>query len=99
MKPSNSSLEQHFASMSRRNFLRGLGACIALPAFTSMVPSRLFAADPALQLATTSTGARAGQETFAALRYAPFPVVGAPAGMALGGGCEVLLHCDAIQAH
>ncbi len=42
---------------------------------------------------------RAGQDTFAALRYAPFPVVGAPAGMALGGGCEVLLHCDAIQAH
>ena len=42
---------------------------------------------------------RAGQQTFAALRYAPFPVVGAPAGRALGGGCEVLLHCDAIQAH
>ena len=32
-------------------------------------------------------------------KYAPFPVVGAPAGMALGGGCEVLLHCDAVQAH
>jgi 3-hydroxyacyl-CoA dehydrogenase len=42
---------------------------------------------------------RAGQEVYAALRTAPFPVVGAPAGMALGGGCEVLLHCDAIQAH
>ena len=42
---------------------------------------------------------QAGQATFAALRYAPFPVVGAPSGMALGGGCEVLLHCDAIQAH
>jgi len=26
-------------------------------------------------------------------------VVGAPAGMALGGGCEILLHCDAVQAH
>ena len=33
------------------------------------------------------------------MKYAPFPVVGAPAGMALGGGCEVLLHCDAIVAH
>jgi 3-hydroxyacyl-CoA dehydrogenase len=42
---------------------------------------------------------RAGQDTFAALRHAPFPVVGAPSGMALGGGCELLLHCDAIQAH
>jgi 3-hydroxyacyl-CoA dehydrogenase len=34
-----------------------------------------------------------------ALRAAPFPVVGAPSGMALGGGCEILLHCDAVQAH
>ena len=40
-----------------------------------------------------------GQETFSRLKYAPFPVVGAPSGMALGGGCEVLLHCDAIEAH
>ena len=40
-----------------------------------------------------------GQKTYMALKYAHFPVVGAPAGMALGGGCEVLLHCDAIQAH
>ena len=41
----------------------------------------------------------AGQETYRALKYAPFPVIGAPSGMALGGGCETLLHCDAIQAH
>ncbi|MBM3533926.1 MAG: 3-hydroxyacyl-CoA dehydrogenase [Alphaproteobacteria bacterium] len=40
-----------------------------------------------------------GQKTFKALKYAPFPSVGAPSGMALGGGCEVLLHCSAIQAH
>ncbi|MEM7405256.1 MAG: 3-hydroxyacyl-CoA dehydrogenase NAD-binding domain-containing protein [Pseudomonadota bacterium] len=40
-----------------------------------------------------------GQQTYRALKYAPFPVVGAPSGMALGGGCEVLLHCDAVQAH
>lgn len=41
---------------------------------------------------------RQGQDVFRALRRAPFPVVGAPQGLALGGGCEVLLHCDAIQA-
>lgn len=41
----------------------------------------------------------AGQAAYAALRAAPFPTVGAPAGMALGGGCEILLHCSAIQAH
>src|SRR5712692_8677857 len=40
-----------------------------------------------------------GQKTYKAVKYAPFPVVGAPAGMALGGGCEILLHCAAIQAH
>ena len=40
-----------------------------------------------------------GQSTYKKLKYAPFPIVGAPSGLALGGGCEVLLHCDAIQAH
>ena len=42
---------------------------------------------------------RGGQEAFKALKYAPFPVVGAVHSMALGGGCELLLHCDAVQAH
>ncbi|HET6306461.1 MAG TPA: enoyl-CoA hydratase/isomerase family protein, partial [Rhodopila sp.] len=41
----------------------------------------------------------AGQKAIKALKYAPFPVVAAPAGMALGGGCEITLHADAIQAH
>ncbi len=40
-----------------------------------------------------------GQDSFQRMRFAPFPVIGAPSGMALGGGCEVLLHCDAIEAH
>jgi 3-hydroxyacyl-CoA dehydrogenase len=40
-----------------------------------------------------------GQQTYMALKYAPFPVVSAPAGMALGGGCEILLHSAAVQAH
>jgi len=40
-----------------------------------------------------------GQQAFKALKYAPFPVVAAPAGLALGGGCEVCLNADAIQAH
>ena len=40
-----------------------------------------------------------GQEAYKALKYAPFPVVSAPAGMALGGGCEILLNSDAVQAH
>jgi 3-hydroxyacyl-CoA dehydrogenase len=39
------------------------------------------------------------QTTCLALRAAPVPVVGAPSGMALGGGFEILLHCDGVQAH
>ncbi|HYV87793.1 MAG TPA: 3-hydroxyacyl-CoA dehydrogenase NAD-binding domain-containing protein, partial [Candidatus Polarisedimenticolia bacterium] len=40
-----------------------------------------------------------GQTTYKAVKYAPFPVVSAPAGRALGGGCEILLHSAAIVAH
>jgi 3-hydroxyacyl-CoA dehydrogenase len=40
-----------------------------------------------------------GQMAYNALKYAPFPVVSVPAGLAVGGGCEILLHSDAIQAH
>lgn len=40
-----------------------------------------------------------GQSTFMRMKYADFPVVGSLSGMALGGGCELLLHCDAVQAH
>ncbi|MBI3498359.1 MAG: 3-hydroxyacyl-CoA dehydrogenase [Proteobacteria bacterium] len=40
-----------------------------------------------------------GQAVFKQMKYARFPIVGAPSGMALGGGCEVLLHCAHVQAH
>ncbi len=40
-----------------------------------------------------------GQRAFDGLKFAPVPVIGAPTGRCLGGGCEVLLHCDAVQAH
>lgn len=46
-------LAERHAALSRRRFLRGLGACLALPAFESLVPAglrpgRLWAASPAL---------------------------------------------------
>ena len=41
---------------------------------------------------------RAFQQTTMALRYADVPVVVAPAGLALGGGCEIALHADRVQA-
>jgi len=40
-----------------------------------------------------------GQQVYMGLKFAPFPVVSAPSGMALGGGCEILLSSDAVQAH
>jgi 3-hydroxyacyl-CoA dehydrogenase len=40
-----------------------------------------------------------GQQTLKRLKYAPFPSVAAPAGMALGGGCEFVMHCSAVQAN
>ncbi|MEZ5815411.1 MAG: 3-hydroxyacyl-CoA dehydrogenase NAD-binding domain-containing protein [Alphaproteobacteria bacterium] len=42
---------------------------------------------------------RTGQKVFMDLKFANFPMVSAPSGMALGGGCEILLCADAIQAH
>ncbi len=56
--PADTATERHRAEMSRRNFLRGMGACVALPAFSSLLPSKVLAATaPELQLATTATGA------------------------------------------
>jgi 3-hydroxyacyl-CoA dehydrogenase len=41
---------------------------------------------------------RAFQAATMAIKYAPVPVIVAPAGLAIGGGCEVCLHGDRIQA-
>ncbi|MGO1117302.1 3-hydroxyacyl-CoA dehydrogenase NAD-binding domain-containing protein [Rhodovibrionaceae bacterium A322] len=57
----------------------------------------LFAANTALWPMIEASIA-GGQKVYQALKYAPFPVVAAPSGMALGGGCELLLHSDAVQA-
>ena len=40
-----------------------------------------------------------GQAVMKAIKFAAFPVVAAPTGLALGGGTEFLLHCAAVQAH
>jgi len=39
------------------------------------------------------------QNTIMRARYSDIPVVVAPHGMALGGGCELTLHADRVQAH
>jgi len=43
-------------------------------------------------------GVRRFQQTFMALKYSARPVVAAPFGMTLGGGCEIVLHCARAQA-
>ena len=42
---------------------------------------------------------RSFQNLTMAFRYSPKPVVAAPFGLALGGGCEVSMGCDKIRAH
>ena len=39
------------------------------------------------------------QDAVCQLKYTPVPVVGAPSGLAAGGGYEVLTHCDKLVVH
>ena len=39
------------------------------------------------------------QSAVCKLKYTPVPVVGAPSGLAAGGGFEVLAHCDKLVVH
>lgn len=55
--PAATELRQHLQAMSRRHFLRGLGATLAVPTFASLAPTKVLAAAEALQTATTATGA------------------------------------------
>ncbi len=47
----------------------------------------------------TETAVRRFQDTAQRIRHSPFPVVAAPFGLTLGGGCEFSLHADQVQAH
>lgn len=40
-----------------------------------------------------------GQKVFSKLKYSKFPVIAAPFNLALGGGCEIILHSNYVQAH
>lgn len=42
---------------------------------------------------------RAFQQTTSRLRFSSIPVIAAPHGLALGGGCEISMHCDKVVAH
>ena len=42
---------------------------------------------------------KSGQEAYKSIKFCNVPVVAAPSGMCLGGGAEILLHCDSLVAH
>jgi len=50
-------------------------------------------------VATQEKFIRRGQQLFLAMKYSAVPVVAAVHGFALGGGCEFMLHADAVVAH
>ena len=56
LSPENARLSRRLG-LNRRQFLRGLGACLALPAFESVRPFPLRAAEAALASATAAPGA------------------------------------------
>ena len=56
------------ASLNRRHFLRGLGACVAVPAFASLRPARVLAGGLADQ---TPGGYRSGRSAPRSLRLFP----------------------------
>ncbi len=60
--------------------------------------SRLVAHMESGNLTAIDAEMNACQQAFLALKYAPIPVVAAPHGFTLGGGCELALHCAAICA-
>jgi 3-hydroxyacyl-CoA dehydrogenase len=39
------------------------------------------------------------QQAHQLLKYSPIPVIAAPSGRALGGGCEIVMHANHVRAH
>lgn len=40
-----------------------------------------------------------GQRTYRKIQKSRIPVVAAPSGLCLGGGCEIIMHCHSVEAH
>ena len=62
---------QRRAHFDRRRFLKGLGACVALPAFESLMPRGLRAAELTSQAAATPATTAAGAPVRMAFVYFP----------------------------
>jgi len=83
--------EDHGAGVLVHNDAQHYSAGVDLNAFLDLIDARDFAGIDAF-LARF-------QSAVTALRACPVPVAGAPSGLSLGGGMEVLLHCDALVVH
>ncbi|WP_034412004.1 3-hydroxyacyl-CoA dehydrogenase/enoyl-CoA hydratase family protein [Derxia gummosa] len=75
------------ASLSGGPFSAGADLQAMLPAFMAKGPAGIEPAQKALQ------------DVFLRLRYASVPTVAALAGIVLGGGCELAVHCAKRVAH
>ena len=98
LNPSVLSALEAALALATRDF-RALVIGSDAPAFSAGADIRQFL--EAVETGQDSFGEQIdqGHRVFKALKYAAIPVVGAAAGLALGGGCELLLHCSTIQAH
>ena len=98
LNPSVLSALEAALALATRDF-RALVIGSDAPAFSAGADIRQFL--EAVEAGSEGFGERIdqGHRVFKAVKYAAIPVVGAAAGLALGGGCELLLHCRAIQAH
>ena len=59
----------------------------------------LFLGNLGLQSEVDKQILKKGQEVYSKLKYSDFPVISAPFNIAVGGGCEMLLHSNHVQAH
>ena len=93
LNPSVLSALEAALALATRDF-RALVIGSDAPAFSAGADIRQFL--EAVETGQDSFGEQIdqGHRVFKSLKYAAIPVVGAAAGLALGGGCELLLHCQ-----
>lgn len=83
--------EDHGKGIIIHNDAQHFSAGVDLNAFRTLIDARDWAGIDAFL--------KRFQDAVFKLKYTPVPVVGAPSGLAAGGGYEVLTHCDKLVVH
>jgi 3-hydroxyacyl-CoA dehydrogenase len=83
--------EDHGNGIIIHNDAQHFSAGVDLNAFRTLIEARDWAGIDAFL--------KRFQDAVFKLKYTPVPVVGAPSGLAAGGGYEVLTHCDKLVVH